>query len=44
VPERILDTLLGAVVAIVIAVLYSTFDDRLHLANHHARAGRNADS
>ncbi|WP_455274909.1 FUSC family protein [Rhizobium herbae] len=34
VPERILDTLLGAAVAIAIAVLCSTLADRMHLANH----------
>lgn len=42
VQERIFDTLLGAVVGIVAAVLLSTFDDRARLARHHAariRAG-----
>lgn len=31
-PERVLDTLLGAAVGVVIAVLLSTIDDRRHLA------------
>ncbi|MCR8547468.1 FUSC family protein [Salipiger sp. P9] len=40
-PERVLDTLLGASVGIVIAVLLSTLDDRHHLATQHAeRAAR----
>lgn len=35
-PERIFDTLLGAGIGIVLAVLCSTLDDRSHLARHHA--------
>ncbi|HEV7260056.1 MAG TPA: FUSC family protein [Bosea sp. (in: a-proteobacteria)] len=35
-PERVLDTMLGACIGIVIAVLCSTLDDRIHLARHHA--------
>jgi len=31
-PERVLDTMLGALVGIVLAVLFSTIDDRRHLA------------
>ncbi|MCK0198743.1 FUSC family protein [Ancylobacter sp. 6x-1] len=31
-PERVLDTLLGAAVGILMAVLFSTLDDRRHLA------------
>lgn len=34
--ERVLDTLLGAVVGIILAVVLSTLDDRRHLARHHA--------
>jgi hypothetical protein len=41
VPERILDTLLGAAVAIAIAVLCSTLADRMQLANH--RYGKKTD-
>lgn len=37
-PERVLDTLLGAVVGICIAVLLSTIDDRRQLAEHQARS------
>ena len=39
-PERVLDTLLGAAVGIVIAVLLSTIDDRRHLADLRKRAGK----
>lgn len=40
-PERVLDTLVGASIGIVLAVVCSTFDDRVHLAHHHAaRAAR----
>lgn len=35
-PERVLDTLLGASVGIVISVLLSSLDDRRHLATQHA--------
>lgn len=37
VPERILDTLLGAAIGIVIAILWSSLEDRHHLARHAAR-------
>lgn len=33
--ERVFDTMLGAVLGIVFAVLFSTFDDRRYLARHH---------
>lgn len=33
--ERIMDTLLGAAIGILFAVLWSTLDDRVHLAHHH---------
>lgn len=33
-PERVIDTLLGAAVGIVMAVIFSTLDDRRHLAKH----------
>ncbi|MDM0029729.1 FUSC family protein [Variovorax saccharolyticus] len=38
---RVLDTVLGALVGIAFALLFSTLDDRAHLAAHHekARAG-----
>ncbi|HWU60536.1 MAG TPA: FUSC family protein [Ensifer sp.] len=39
--ERVLDTLAGACVGIVVAVIFSTVDDRIHLARHHAaRSGQ----
>lgn len=38
VPERVLDTFLGAVVGIMVAVLLSTIDDRRHLAGLRNRA------
>lgn len=34
---RVLDTALGALVGIAFALLFSTLDDRVHLAAHHAR-------
>jgi len=41
VPERVLDTLLGAGIGVVLAILCSTLDDRRYLAEHHAaRAAR----
>lgn len=43
-PERVFDTLVGAGIGIVLAVAFSTLDDRIHLAHHHAaRAGRRED-
>jgi uncharacterized membrane protein YgaE (UPF0421/DUF939 family) len=36
VPERVLDTLIGALIGMVFAVLCSTLEDRTHLAHHHA--------
>lgn len=40
-PERVLDTLIGASIGIILAVVCSTLDDRIYLAHHHAaRAGR----
>ncbi|MBP2148738.1 FUSC family protein [Xanthobacter flavus] len=40
-PERVFDTLVGAGIGIVLAVAFSTLDDRIHLARHHAaREGR----
>lgn len=35
-PERALDTLAGAAVGMLFAVIFSTLDDRRHLARHHA--------
>jgi uncharacterized membrane protein YccC len=32
--ERVLDTLLGAALGIVFAVIFSTVDDRVYLAKH----------
>jgi len=34
---RVLDTALGALVGIAFALVFSTLDDRVHLATHHAR-------
>lgn len=40
-PERVFDTLVGAIIGIVLAVVCSTVDDRIYLAHHHAaRADR----
>ena len=36
-PERILSTILGAVIGITIAVLWSTLEERYHLARHAAQ-------
>lgn len=36
VPERVLDTLIGASIGMVFAILFSTLDDRTHLAHHHS--------
>ncbi len=33
--ERVFDTILGAALGIVFAVIFSTLDDRIHLARHH---------
>jgi len=35
VPERVIDTLLGAVVGMAIALVLSTLNDRKELARHH---------
>jgi hypothetical protein len=35
---RVLDTVLGALVGMVFAVVFSTLQDRMHLAEHHERA------
>ncbi len=35
---RVQDTVLGALVGIAFAVVFSTLDDRVHLAEHHERA------
>lgn len=35
-PERVLDTLLGAVIGIVLATAFSSLDDRVYLAHHQA--------
>lgn len=35
---RVLDTVLGALVGMVFALVFSTLEDRVHLAQHHARA------
>ena len=40
-PERVLDTLLGVCIGIVLAVVCSTLDDRIFLANHHAERESN---
>lgn len=37
--ERVFDTMLGAVLGIVLAVIFSTFDDRRHLARLHREQG-----
>jgi hypothetical protein len=40
-PERIFDTMVGASIGIILAVVCSTLDDRVYLAHHHAaRQGR----
>ena len=39
-PERVANTLLGAAIGIAVAVLFSTLDDRHHLAHHHATRKR----
>ena len=38
--ERVLDTLIGISIGVVLAVLCSTMDDRVHLAHHHAARAR----
>ena len=42
--ERVFDTMLGAVLGIVFAVIFSTMDDRLYLAKYHRarNSGRSA--
>jgi uncharacterized membrane protein YccC len=35
---RVLDTVLGALVGVAFALVFSTLDDRAHLAAHHAKA------
>ena len=40
-PERVLDTILGAGVGIVVAVLFSSIDDRRYLAQLRAEVRRN---
>lgn len=42
VPERILDTLLGAAVGIVVAIILSSLEERHHLARHAIRPDRPA--
>lgn len=39
-PERVIDTLVGVTIGMVIAVLLSTIDDRTHLAEHRATKTR----
>lgn len=40
IPERVLDTMVGATIGMTLSVLSSTLDDRAYLAQHHgARAG-----
>lgn len=36
--DRVLDTVLGALVGMACALVFSSLDDRVHLAAHHARA------
>lgn len=36
VPERVIDTMIGAAIGMGFAILFSTLDDRKHLAGHHA--------
>lgn len=38
--ERVLDTLIGASIGMVLAVVFSTLDDRMHLARHHANRAK----
>jgi len=33
--ERVLDTLAGVVIGMLVAIVLSTLDDRAHLARHH---------
>lgn len=39
VQERVVDTLIGVTVGMVLALIFSTLDDRAHLAQHHAEWG-----
>jgi uncharacterized membrane protein YccC len=43
VPERVLDTLLGAAIGIALAVACSSLDDRRHLAGHQMRRAAGTD-
>lgn len=36
--DRVLDTVLGALIGMAFALVFSSLDDRAHLAGHHARA------
>lgn len=38
--ERVIDTLIGALVGIVVAIILSTQSDRMHLSERHASVGR----
>lgn len=38
--ERVFDTMLGAVLGIIFAVIFSTMDDRRHLAKYHRETMR----
>lgn len=37
VPERIIDTLIGAAIGMLFGVLFSSIDDRVYLSAHHAK-------
>ncbi|MBN9673971.1 FUSC family protein [Roseibium aggregatum] len=39
-PERVFDTIVGSLIGIGLAVVFSSRDDRLHLARHHASRAR----
>jgi hypothetical protein len=43
VPERVLDTLIGASIGMACAVILSTLDDRAHLTHHHASRSKPRD-
>jgi hypothetical protein len=38
VQARVLDTLIGVTIGVILAVVFSTLDDRNHLARHHGQA------